>query len=181
MKRLIHQALKAWKNHSQRKPLILLGILNGNPILPGRTLLIFDEIQECSAALTSLKYFCEEMPELHVACAGSLRGVAVAGPGSFPVGKVDFLTLRPQVFREFLAAGDGVRATGQRWIFFFKRKGRSCQSRSSTAPAFGQKALWSIAAPMLHPSRSVSRHATFPLKVAFSTCPSSWQGISQHC
>ena len=52
-----------------------LRIVNGKPITPGKTLLIFDEIQTCVPAITSLKYFCEQIPELHVICAGSLLGV----------------------------------------------------------------------------------------------------------
>lgn len=76
------------------------------PIEAGRTLLVLDEIQDCPAAINSLKYFCEEMPQLHVACAGSLLGVALASENSFPVGKVDFLTMYPMTFFEFLDAMD---------------------------------------------------------------------------
>lgn len=68
-------------------------------------LVIFDEIQICPRALTSLKYFEEEMPELALASAGSLLGVYL-GPVSFPVGKVDTLTLHPMSFEEFLIAID---------------------------------------------------------------------------
>ncbi|VGO14906.1 hypothetical protein PDESU_03476 [Pontiella desulfatans] len=64
-------------------------------------LIVFDEIQACPRALTSLKYFCEELPEQPVCAAGSLLGVAIAG-GSFPVGKVTFLDLYPLDFEEFL-------------------------------------------------------------------------------
>jgi len=81
-----------------------LGILRQKAIVPGETLIIFDEIQFCNQALTSLKYFCENAPEYHVVCAGSLLGVALSKPLSFPVGKVDFLTLRPMSFEEFLLA-----------------------------------------------------------------------------
>jgi len=81
-----------------------LGILRQKSITPGETLIIFDEIQFCNQALTSLKYFCENAPEYHVVCAGSLLGVALSKPLSFPVGKVDFLTLRPMSFEEFLLA-----------------------------------------------------------------------------
>jgi predicted AAA+ superfamily ATPase len=72
------------------------------PILPGRTLIIFDEIQECNKALNSLKYFCEEAPEYHVLAAGSLLGVSLSKGDSFPVGKVEFLRMYPVSFREFL-------------------------------------------------------------------------------
>ncbi len=68
-------------------------------------LLIFDEIQACPRALTSLKYFAEEMPELALTAAGSLLGIYL-GPVSFPVGKVDMITLYPMSFEEFLIALD---------------------------------------------------------------------------
>lgn len=71
-----------------------------------KDLLIFDEIQACSEALTSLKYFCEDLPSAYVACAGSLLGVYLS-PVSYPVGKVDHLHLYPMSFGEFLlASGD---------------------------------------------------------------------------
>jgi predicted AAA+ superfamily ATPase len=69
------------------------------------TLIFFDEIQACKNALTSLKYFCEQMPEQPIIAAGSLLGVAVSrGEFSFPVGKVDRLTMYPMTFEEFLTA-----------------------------------------------------------------------------
>lgn len=73
-------------------------------IEPGETLIILDEIQECPAALTSLKYFCEDLPEYHVMAAGSLLGVHDHAGTGFPVGKVNTMTLYPMTFREFLAA-----------------------------------------------------------------------------
>lgn len=76
----------------------------GTPIDPANTLLILDEIQEAPGALTSLKYFREDMPELHVVAAGSYMGIAHHEGESFPVGKVDSLTLRPMGFLEFLNA-----------------------------------------------------------------------------
>ena len=81
-----------------------LGILRRKAIKPGETLIIFDEVQFCNNALTSLKYFCENLPQYHIACAGSLLGLALSGPLSFPVGKVNLLTLRPMNFYEFLLA-----------------------------------------------------------------------------
>lgn len=81
-----------------------LAMVNGSPILPEKTLIVFDEIQECNNALNTLKYFCENAPEYHIACAGSLLGIALSKPASFPVGKVDFLTIRPMTFTEFLMA-----------------------------------------------------------------------------
>lgn len=73
-------------------------------IMAGKTLLIFDEVQECPNALNSLKYFCETNPEQHVVAAGSLLGVKLAHVKGFPVGKVQFLTLYPLSFLEFLDA-----------------------------------------------------------------------------
>ena len=76
----------------------------GKPIRAGETLIFLDEIQACPRALTSLKYFCEEAPEYHVAAAGSLLGVSVGKTTSFPVGKVSFMTLYPMSFFEYLSA-----------------------------------------------------------------------------
>ena len=74
----------------------------------GDTLIILDEIQEAHEGITSLKYFCELAPELHVICAGSLPGIELHKHTSFPVGKVDFLHLYPLTFPEFLlATGNG--------------------------------------------------------------------------
>lgn len=83
-----------------------LGLVYGKAILPGKTLIIFDEIQECNDALNSLKYFCENAPEYTVVSAGSLLGVTLSRGASFPVGKVDFLTVYPLSFSEFLLADD---------------------------------------------------------------------------
>jgi predicted AAA+ superfamily ATPase len=71
-------------------------------IIPGETLLIFDEVQEVPLALTSLKYFYENAPEYHIIAGGSLLGVSLHSGTSFPVGKVDFLDLYPLSFSEFL-------------------------------------------------------------------------------
>jgi predicted AAA+ superfamily ATPase len=87
-----------------RRIITELGVHRQKSIEPGKTLIIIDEIQFCDRALSSLKYFCENAPEYHIACAGSLLGLALSGPLSFPVGKVDFLTLRPLSFYEFLLA-----------------------------------------------------------------------------
>lgn len=76
----------------------------GKKIDPEDTLLIFDEVQEVPRALSSLKYFCENAPEYHIVCAGSLLGIALHEGTSFPVGKVGFLKLSPLSFREFLMA-----------------------------------------------------------------------------
>ena len=77
----------------------------GERILPNETLIILDEIQSCERAVTSLKYFCEEAPDYHIAAAGSLLGVAInRNQTSFPVGKVNVLRLYPLDFEEFLTA-----------------------------------------------------------------------------
>ena len=79
--------------------------LKGERIIAGKTLLFFDEIQACERALTALKYFCEQMPQYHIVAAGSLLGVAVNRQKySYPVGKVEELTLYPLDFEEFLWA-----------------------------------------------------------------------------
>ncbi|MAZ78278.1 MAG: ATPase [Legionellaceae bacterium] len=69
-------------------------------------LLIFDEIQACPKALNSLKYFCEDMPELALCAAGSLLGIHLNAEESFPVGKVDWLNMYPMTFEEFLMASE---------------------------------------------------------------------------
>lgn len=84
----------------------------GRKIDPNNTLLIFDEVQEVPRALSSLKYFYENVPEYHIICASSLLGIALHEGTSFPVGKVDFLTLSPLSFREFLMASAGERFAG---------------------------------------------------------------------
>ena len=85
---------------------LLLGlkIESGVDIQAEDTLLIFDEIQEVPQALASLKYFYENVPQLHIAAAGSLLGISLHHQVSFPVGKVDFLPLYPMDFHEFLTA-----------------------------------------------------------------------------
>lgn len=72
--------------------------------LPGETLIFLDEIQEAKNGLTALKYFCENAPGYHVVAAGSLLGLELHKQTSFPVGKVQFMTLHPMNFREFLRA-----------------------------------------------------------------------------
>ena len=85
-----------------------LMLASSQRILPEKTLIIFDEVQDCPNVINSMKYFCENAPEYHIACAGSLLGIALAKPSSFPVGKVYFLQIDPMTFTEFLMAnGDG--------------------------------------------------------------------------
>lgn len=163
MYRKITDFLKAWKEGSHRKPLILQGArqvgktysilefgrthyenvayfnfetnpklnktfeenispnylvpilshIAGQTIVKEKTLIVFDEIQLCERALTSLKYFCEDAPDYHIIAAGSLLGVAVnRAKFSFPVGKVDMKTLYPMDMEEFLLAiGENVLVT----------------------------------------------------------------------
>jgi len=90
------------------QPDFLLGLLSRiskQTIVPQKTLMFFDEIQVCERALTSLKYFCEKMPDVHIIAAGSLLGVAVNRKKfSFPVGKVEIKTMHPMDMEEFLLA-----------------------------------------------------------------------------
>ena len=77
-----------------------LSLYSPVPLVPGKTLLIFDEIQECEEALNSLKYFCEEAPEWHIIAAGSLLGVAVKRRRmTVPVGKVQVMRMYPITLR----------------------------------------------------------------------------------
>ena len=169
MERLLFQELIAWKEKTNRKPLILkgvrqcgktyllktfgrqcyadtayfnfeeteslktlfetdydvnrilfeLGLTLGRTIQRETTLIIFDEIQECGRAITALKYFCENAPEYHIVCAGSLLGIALKKQPSFPVGKVDFLTLYPMSYAEFLLANGETQLAG--YLTAFKR------------------------------------------------------------
>ena len=92
--------------------LLHLHAFSGIEAKPGRTLIIFDEIQEAHRGLTSLKYFSENAPEYHVITAGSLLGITLHQHVSFPVGKVDFLDLYPLNFHEFLCAIGQERFSG---------------------------------------------------------------------
>ena len=83
-----------------------LALIRNKTILPGKTLIIFDEIQECPNALGCLKYFNEEANEYHIITAGSLLGTYLAKPASYPVGKVNLLNIYPFSFEEYLAAAD---------------------------------------------------------------------------
>ncbi|MBQ8620726.1 MAG: ATP-binding protein [Oscillospiraceae bacterium] len=87
----------------------ILSHIAGQTIVKEKTLIVFDEVQLCERALTSLKYFCEDAPDYHIIVAGSLLGVAVnRAKFSFPVGKVDMKTLYPMDVEEFmLAMGEG--------------------------------------------------------------------------
>jgi len=93
-------------NKNPHRIIELLGLLSGCKIIPGDTLIIFDEIQECPSALNALKYFREKANEYHIISASSLFGTLLAQPKSFPVGQVNLLDLYPMAFDEFLAAID---------------------------------------------------------------------------
>ncbi len=163
MKRKLYNALIAWKDKKDRKPLLLTGArqvgktyllqefgknefenlvyLNldrekerfelifkdsietgeiisrietiiGAKIDPSNTLIVFDEIQEIPRALASLKYFCEDAPEYYIAASGSLLGIALHEGTSFPVGKIDSLSLAPLDFEEYLIATGNERYLG---------------------------------------------------------------------
>ncbi len=95
----------AFKDYTNIKELITKIEIDAQlKITPNDTLIIFDEIQECPDAITSLKYFYEKAPELHIIVAGSLLGLAHHSGTGFPVGKVNFMTLYPLNFMEFLNA-----------------------------------------------------------------------------
>lgn len=101
-----NEELKEFFNTTKDVNRILQNLMmaTSQKITPYDTLIIFDEIQDCPNVINSLKYFCENAPEYHVACAGSLLGIALARPSSFPVGKVDFIEINPMTFTEFLMA-----------------------------------------------------------------------------
>ena len=93
-------------NKNPKRIIELLSLVAGEKILPGTTLVIFDEIQECPSALNALKYFKEKANEYHVIAAGSLLGTLLAQPKSYPVGMVNLLDIHPLTFDEFLDATD---------------------------------------------------------------------------
>jgi len=81
-----------------------LMLASGQKIIKEKTLIVFDEVQDCPNVINAMKYFYENANEYHVACAGSLLGIALARPSSFPVGMVDFMQINPMTFKEFLKA-----------------------------------------------------------------------------
>ncbi len=86
--------------------LVGLSAFSGKKITPGKTLVFLDEIQEIPPVLSSLKYFCEDRPDVHLVVAGSLLGVMNMKGESFPVGKVDIMHMYPMTYEEFLLAND---------------------------------------------------------------------------
>ncbi len=93
-------------NKNPHRILELLSLISGEKILPEKTLIIFDEIQESPEALNALKYFKEKANEYHIIAAGSLLGTLLAKPKSYPVGMVNLLDIYPLTFDEFLEAVD---------------------------------------------------------------------------
>ena len=93
-------------NKNPERIIELLAVISEKKIVPGDTLIIFDEIQECPEALNSLKYFKERANEYHIIAAGSLLGTLLATPKSYPVGMVNLLDIYPLTFDEFLNATD---------------------------------------------------------------------------
>lgn len=93
-------------NKNPHRIIELLSVIAGEKIAPYKTLIIFDEVQECPEALNSLKYFKEKANEYHVIAAGSLLGTLLAKPKSYPVGMVNLLDIYPLTFDEFLEATD---------------------------------------------------------------------------
>lgn len=91
-------------DYSIPRILLIVQAITGIVVEPGKTLLIFDEIQEAPRGLHCLKYFCENAPEYHVMAAGSLLGVTLGHKESYPVGKVNMLRMYPMNFEEFLLA-----------------------------------------------------------------------------
>ena len=101
--------------------LLTIGAITGVNIQPGKTLIIMDEVQELKRGLASLKYFCEDAPQYHVAVAGSLLGLTLHDGDSYPVGKVNTLNMYPMTFEEFLLARNRKQMVdllqAQRWDF----------------------------------------------------------------
>jgi predicted AAA+ superfamily ATPase len=92
-----------FRDYDIKRILLALEAHTGIQVKGGETLVIFDELQETPRGIGALKYFCEDAPDIHVAAAGSLLGITLHAGTSFPVGKVDELTLRPFSFAEFLS------------------------------------------------------------------------------
>ena len=117
-----------------RRIITSLEARTGQRIVPGKTLIVIDEVQACEQALTSLKYFCEDAPQYHVAAAGSLLGVAINRDSwSFPVGKAEMLDMAPLDFEEYLwARGKDGLAQSIRAAF---------DSKAPLAPSLHEEAL----------------------------------------
>ena len=96
-----------FKNNKDPKVILNnLSLISGHAIEQNKTLIILDEIQECRDALIALKYFQEELPNIHIIGAGSLLGLTIGNDRSFPVGKIEFLEMYPLSFSEYLSEHD---------------------------------------------------------------------------
>ena len=95
----------AFHDYDTERIIRVISAVSSERITRGKTLIILDEIQEIPEALTSLKYFCEQAPDYHIAAAGSFLGISVHSGTGYPVGKTDELTIYPMSFKEFLIAG----------------------------------------------------------------------------
>ena len=96
-------AADLFRDYDVKRILLAIEAHTGVKVREGETLVVFDELQETPRGIGALKYFCEDAPNVHVAAAGSLLGITLHAGTSFPVGKVDELTLRPLDFGEFLS------------------------------------------------------------------------------
>ena len=103
--------------------LLTLQAITGTKIEAGKTLIVFDELQEVERGLHSLKYFQENAPEYHVMAAGSLLGITLGKGQSFPVGKVNVMHLYPMDFEEFMIANNVSKTT----LEMLKAKFETCQ------------------------------------------------------
>ena len=95
-----------------------LMLASGQTIHPEKTLIIFDEVQDCPKVINAMKYFCENAPQYHVACAGSLLGIALAKPSSFPVGKVNFMQIDPACWPTATRTWRSIWSRSTRWTLF---------------------------------------------------------------
>ena len=98
------QIEEVFRDFDSSRMVTALSVLSGVDIIPEKTLVFLDEVQEYPRALTALKYFCEDAPQYHIVVAGSLLGISLHQGVSFPVGKVDMLNLYPMTLAEFVLA-----------------------------------------------------------------------------
>ena len=127
------EMINAFSDFDTGRLIRTFSVLAGVHIKPRETLIILDEIQQVPIAITSLKYFCENAPEYHIAVAGSLLGIGLHGGTGFPVGKVDEINLYPLSFKEFILAmgNETLTASGSGTLF----SSASLLARSSAALA----------------------------------------------